>query len=197
LDGEAAAAGSIEMHTAPVELPVTLIESLEKRLASNPHSPAFARLASLYLEVGRLEESLGLCEKGIVYYPEYAMAHLLLGQCYLRMRRLDEAKKEFSETLVLQPKCETARTLLQSTTVAEKWSQMSSGEPTYEEEQRSPLGNEIATPTLAEIYAAQGAYREAIRTYTQLADRRPEDRGRFEQRIRELEEIWRSLTPQN
>jgi tetratricopeptide (TPR) repeat protein len=185
------------MDTALVDSPVTLIESLEKRLASNPLSPAFARLASLYLDAGRLDEAHDLCEKGIAYYPEYATAHLLLGQCHLRMQRLDEAKKEFSETLVLQPKCETVRTLFQSTTVAEEQSQTSSGEPVYEEEQRSPLGNEIVTPTLAEIYVAQGAYREAIRTYTQLVDRRPGEKERFEQRIRELEEIWRSLTPQN
>jgi tetratricopeptide (TPR) repeat protein len=185
------------MDTVLVESPITLIESLEKRFASNPLSPSFARLASLYLDAGRLEEARDLCEKGIAYYPEYATAHLLLGQCHLRMQRLDKAKKEFRETLALQPKCEIARTLLQSMTVGEKWSQTSSGEPVYKEEERSPLGNEIITPTLAEIYAAQGAYREAIRTYTQLADRRPEERGRFEQRIRELEEIWRSLTPQN
>jgi tetratricopeptide (TPR) repeat protein len=180
-----------------VESPVTLIESLEKRLASNPFSPAFARLASLYLDADRLEEARNLCENGIVYYPEYATAHLLLGQCYVRQRRLGEAKKEFNETPALQPRCETARRLLQSTTVAEERSHTPSGETVHEEEQGSPLANEIVTPTLAEIYAAQGAYREAIRTYTQLADRRPEERGRFEQRIRELEEIWRSLTPQN
>jgi tetratricopeptide (TPR) repeat protein len=185
------------MDAALVESSVTLIESLEKRLASNPLSPAFARLASLYLDAGRLEEARDLCEKGIAYYPEYATAHLLLGQCHLRLQRPDEAKKELSETLALQPKCETARMLLQSTTVADEQSQTSSGEPVYEEEQRSPLGNEIVTPTLAEIYAAQGAYREAIRTYTQLVDRRPGEKERFEQRIRELEEIWRSLTPQS
>lgn len=52
---------------------------------------------------------------------------------------------------------------------------------------------EIVTPTLAEIYATQGAYREAIRTYSLLLDRRPEERERFEQRIRELEEKWRTL----
>jgi tetratricopeptide (TPR) repeat protein len=174
-----------------------LIESLEKRLASNPHSPAFARLASLSLDAGRLEEARDLCEKGIAYYPQYATAHLLLGQCHRRMQRLDEARKEFSETLTLQPKCETARALLQSITIAKEQSQRFSGETVYEEEQRSPVGNEIVTPTLAEIYAAQGAYREAIRTYTQLVDRKPGEKERFEQRIRELEEIWRSLTPQN
>jgi tetratricopeptide (TPR) repeat protein len=185
------------MATALVESPVALIESLEKRLAANPLSPVFARLARFYLDAGRLEEARELCERGIEHYPEYATAHLLLGQCHLRMQRPDKAKKEFRETLALQPKCETAHTLFQSTKVAEERSQVSSAEPEYEEEQRGHPGNEIVTPTLAEIYAAQGAYREAIRTYTQLVDRRPEEKDRFEQRIRELEEIWRSLAPQN
>src|SRR5512147_1640303 len=46
----------------------------------------------------------------------------------------------------------------------------------------------IVTVTLAEIYATQGEYREAIDAYRVLKMRRPAEAGRFDERIRELEE---------
>jgi hypothetical protein len=110
---------------------------------------------------------------------------------------MSDARREFCEALNLQPQCELARTLLREmtpivtvdlpmeTAVAEDWVQAS---PKHSAE-------EIVTPTLAEIYADQGAYQEAIRTYKLLVSRKPEERAHFEQRIHELEEIWRSLTP--
>jgi tetratricopeptide (TPR) repeat protein len=48
---------------------------------------------------------------------------------------------------------------------------------------------EIVTVTLAEIYAAQGQFREAIAAYRKLMERRPGDAGRFGKRIVELEDL--------
>jgi tetratricopeptide (TPR) repeat protein len=47
----------------------------------------------------------------------------------------------------------------------------------------------IVTPTLAEIYASQGEYREAINAYRALMERRPDEAGRFQKRIQELEAL--------
>jgi len=47
----------------------------------------------------------------------------------------------------------------------------------------------IVTRTLAEIYASQGAYNEALQTYRLLLKQKPEQRVIIEKRIRELEEI--------
>jgi tetratricopeptide (TPR) repeat protein len=196
------------MNTA-VEASPFLIQSLEKRMAANPFSPLVTRLASLYLGENRLEEARILCEEGIARYPDYATAHLVLGQCYLALQRIGDARREFDEALNLQPQCEIARTLLREitptstadqavkTAAAEDRVQVSPKQPAYEDHQimSGATANEIVTPTLAEIYAAQGAYQEAIRTYRLLARQKPQERGRFEQRIRELEGIWRSLTP--
>jgi len=197
------------MNTASVEASPFLIQSLEKRMAANPFSPSVTRLASLYLGENRLEEARILCEEGIARYPDYATAHLVLGQCYLGLQRISDARREFSEALNLQPQCEVARTLLREATLtsttdlavetaaAEDQVQASPRQSAYEDHQivSGATADEIVTPTLAEIYATQGAYQEAIRTYTLLARRKPEERERFERRIRELEEMWRSLTP--
>jgi hypothetical protein len=47
----------------------------------------------------------------------------------------------------------------------------------------------FVTPTLAEIYAKQGWYDDAIRAYKSLIKSRPADRDKFENRIRELEQL--------
>ncbi len=52
----------------------------------------------------------------------------------------------------------------------------------------------IVTVTLAEIYAAQGEYGEAVKAYRTLLERRPEDAEGFQKRIRELEALAASVT---
>jgi hypothetical protein len=49
-------------------------------------------------------------------------------------------------------------------------------------------GSSFVTPTLAEIYAKQGWFDDAIKAYRTLAKSKPAEREKFEQRITELEE---------
>jgi tetratricopeptide (TPR) repeat protein len=50
----------------------------------------------------------------------------------------------------------------------------------------------IVTATLAEIYANQGQYREAIKAYRTLCEQRPEEAHRYEKRLADLEELARA-----
>ncbi len=56
-------------------------EYLELKLHRRPHSPLFAHLASNYLEAGRVTEAVELCRAGLVRYPRYATAHIILARC--------------------------------------------------------------------------------------------------------------------
>ena len=58
------------------------IVQLEERIARHPHSPLFARLASEYLNVGRVEEAKQLCSRGLERFPSYPTAHLILAKCF-------------------------------------------------------------------------------------------------------------------
>ena len=49
----------------------------------------------------------------------------------------------------------------------------------------------FVTATLAEIYASQGEYDEAIEAYRKLAEQRPGSAGRYQKRLGELEELKR------
>lgn len=53
----------------------------------------------------------------------------------------------------------------------------------------TPASTGFVTPTLAEIYAKQGWYDDAIKAYRTLCVNKPAERERFEQRIAELEEM--------
>jgi hypothetical protein len=53
----------------------------------------------------------------------------------------------------------------------------------------TPSETGFDTPTLAEIYAKQGWYDDAIKAYKTLAVSKPSDREKYENRIRELEEL--------
>ncbi|MBI4430022.1 MAG: hypothetical protein HY562_12990 [Ignavibacteriales bacterium] len=52
----------------------------------------------------------------------------------------------------------------------------------------SPASTGFVTPTLAEIYAKQGWFDDAIKAYRTLAANKPAEREKFEKRIQELEE---------
>ncbi len=56
-------------------------------------------------------------------------------------------------------------------------------------EQDTPAGMGFVTPTLAEIYAKQGWFDDAIKAYRTLARSKPGERERFEKRIAELEDL--------
>jgi tetratricopeptide (TPR) repeat protein len=185
------------MNTGSSEKTPSLIQSLEKRIEANPHSPSFARLASLYVNEGHIEKARVLCEEGIAHYPDYVTAHLVLGQCYLGLQRVGDARREFLEALTFQPQCGLALSLLRETlrTATTGLTAEPAAPEDWVEASSNHAPDEIVTPTLAEIYADQGAYQEAIRTYKLLLHRKPEKREHFEQRIRQLEDIWRLLTP--
>lgn len=59
-------------------------------------------------------------------------------------------------------------------------------------ESTEPAGR-FVTATLAEIYASQGEYDEAIAAYRKLALQRPGSAERYQRRLHELEELKRAL----
>ena len=56
-------------------------------------------------------------------------------------------------------------------------------------EQDLPVSMGFVTPTLAEIYAKQGWFDDAIKAYKVLARNKPGEKARFEKRIEELEKL--------
>lgn len=199
------------------------IPLLEDRLAANPRSPLFARLASLYANEGRFDEAIDLCTAGLKEFPEYPTAHLVLARCFEATGRTVEALIEYRRVLKAVPDNPTVRDLLGRIEkreqeafrafAEERLSQLrarrgtmvtQSGTPGKtrvagsiaegEEDSHVGAGGEakIVTVTLAEIYASQGEFDEAIQVYKRLMMEKQDRAAEFTQRIKELEQLARA-----
>jgi tetratricopeptide (TPR) repeat protein len=87
------------------------IKSLEERLAHEPLSPLFARLAAYYLGSGRAKDALRMCDDGLAHYPFYSTAHLIKGNALVKLGMMAEAKHEYEVVRELVPTSETATRL--------------------------------------------------------------------------------------
>ena len=76
----------------------------EERLARDPSSLAFAQLADLYRKAGRAPDAIALCRQGLVRYPQYTTARLILAKALLAEGRLDEGAAEIATMLDQSPK---------------------------------------------------------------------------------------------
>ncbi|MBP8975884.1 MAG: hypothetical protein KBG83_04110, partial [Bacteroidetes bacterium] len=71
------------------------IAVLEQRLKESSVSPLFAQLAAYYLESGRAEDALRICDAGLAHYPFYTTGHLVKGKALVALQMLKEARREF------------------------------------------------------------------------------------------------------
>jgi tetratricopeptide (TPR) repeat protein len=73
------------------------------RLERYPASPRFARLASEYLDSGRVSDARALCTAGLLEYPEYSTGHLILAECHAAENRYRDAVESLRRALELNP----------------------------------------------------------------------------------------------
>lgn len=84
------------------------VESLAKRYNSNPKSVGFARYADALLEQGKVMEATSICQQGLMYIPDYLSGYLVLGKCFVKGGRYDEAIKAYKTGLNLDKRCPAA-----------------------------------------------------------------------------------------
>ena len=73
----------------------TLIKKLEKWISDNPDSMQFARLADCLLSVGRIDEAVELCSRGLHKYPRYTTGRFVLAKGYMAQGNNEDARREF------------------------------------------------------------------------------------------------------
>lgn len=93
---------SIEQH----------IQALEERLTANPNSPLFVQLASYYLEAGRAQNALAMCDRGLAQFPFYTTGHLIKGKTLVALKMYAEARREFELVKEFLPTNQTVADLL-------------------------------------------------------------------------------------
>lgn len=101
------------------DLPEEHVTALEQHLAARPTSPLFARLAGYYLQMGRAEDALRLCNDGLAHHPAYSTAYLIKGKALLALQMPSEAKREFGIVYNFLPANQTVADLYTSIDVPE------------------------------------------------------------------------------
>lgn len=79
------------------------IESLRKKLASNPQSLVFVALADAYRRAGMLDDAIATCEGGLVHHPRHMSAHVVLGKAHFEKKQYDRAANQFRQVLENDP----------------------------------------------------------------------------------------------
>ena len=79
------------------------IEQLSEKLQADPKSRVFAQLADAYRKANLLDEAIDTAKKGLEVHPKYAIAHLVLGRCYLAKGMFALAREEFDLTIKNDP----------------------------------------------------------------------------------------------
>jgi tetratricopeptide (TPR) repeat protein len=178
-------------------------------------SPRFVVQATALLTAGNIDGAVEACRAGISRYPWYATGHWILGKCYEARGDRAAAYEEYKEVASRLPGIDAVESAVERTRPATGDSQVTrEHEGTdvealllrLQEAKRviaqmpaddtplvdisQPHGeSSIVTVTLAEIYAKQGEYREALGAYRKLVQQRPEEAGRHAMRIAELERL--------
>ncbi len=91
------------------------ITPLEKRLSKHPRSPLFAQLAGFYLEAGKPQDALRVCDEGLAQHPMYTTGHLMKGKALVALKMTAEAHREFEIVRSVLPGVESVARLLAET----------------------------------------------------------------------------------
>jgi tetratricopeptide (TPR) repeat protein len=80
-----------------------IISRYEKILKDFPHSCLFVPLANAYIETGTPEKAIAVAKEGLMMYPDYAGAKMVLAKAYSQCQRMEEARKECLKVLESYP----------------------------------------------------------------------------------------------
>ncbi len=97
------------------------MKDMEIRLEKNPKSFLFARLADMYLDEGRSEEALRLCQEGIKHHPSYVTGHFILAKAHLARGEQEEAEAALKRVITHDREFLAAHKLLGDLMARQGW----------------------------------------------------------------------------
>lgn len=84
------------------------MQQLEEMLRENTNSPAFALLASLYIEKGEYLQAIALCNRGTETFPEYATGFFLRALALQKIEKFEESIEDYRKVREILPRCPVA-----------------------------------------------------------------------------------------
>lgn len=83
-----------------------------RKLQEDPTSRVFAPLAESYRRLGRVEEAIELCQRGLSHHPDFHGGRVALAKCYIDKQRYQDAQRELERVVHLAPENLLAQRLL-------------------------------------------------------------------------------------
>jgi tetratricopeptide (TPR) repeat protein len=161
----------------------SVIQECLKALTVHPFDIHIRRLlAESYFESGLISQAESELDKVTTMMNDLIPTYRLQAEIYMRERRVEEAAEVLELYLAHRPDDQEARNLLNTLLPAEEVPETT---PEPDVEEISGPAEEIATPTLAELYVDQNLIQEATATYEKVVAQHPEDE-RSRQRLEEL-----------
>jgi predicted Zn-dependent protease len=191
------------------------VELYRQMLSKDPGSQAFVHLAEALFEQNRYAEAIDTCLNGLRLHPHDLRVRVILGLSYLRTDNLDWAEsellraREILETNMVtyqglaelyERRGETEKSLLYrkvyeelrspGTVTTSRLERVPETEPKME-----PVNEaEVATVTMAELYAKQGHLDKAAAVYRRILSASP-GAPEVEERLAELERRSKGAHP--
>jgi tetratricopeptide (TPR) repeat protein len=160
-----------------------VIQECLKALSIHPFDIHIRQLlAESYFESGLISQAESELDKVTTMMNDFIPTYRLQADIYLRERREEEAAEALKLYLAHRPDDQEARNLLDTLMPVEE---VPVAKPEPDVEEISGPVEEIATPTLAELYVDQNLIQEAIATYEKVVAQHPEDEH-SRQRLEEL-----------
>lgn len=83
-----------------------------RKLQEDPTSRVFAPLAESYRRLGRIDEAIEICQRGLEHHPDFHGGRVALAKCFLDKHRYEDAQKELERVVHLAPENLLAQKLL-------------------------------------------------------------------------------------
>ncbi|MCA1980722.1 MAG: tetratricopeptide repeat protein, partial [Calditerrivibrio sp.] len=91
------------MNEASVKKYLNDVEYFTKKLEEDPKSRLFMPLAFAYLRLGKYDDAIDICSKGLDNHPDYHAAKTILANAFLEKGMIDEARNILYDIIEVSP----------------------------------------------------------------------------------------------
>ena len=150
------------------------VELLEEGIEKHPdYASAHVILGKCFYDKGATERAKTEFERVLELDPENMVALKFLGDILLAEGKKDEAAEYYKKLLAIDPSNEDVGKALKDLTEEFNVKELDVEDS---ERVRDERPRQLATMTLAGIYAAQGYYNKALKIYREILEKEPENR---------------------
>ena len=161
----------------------TKIEIFRAVLALDPKAPIFVELAETLMEDGRPEEAIKVCREGLIHHSDLLSGQVALVEAFLAAGREEEAREALGAATRQAARASQSMSRLRElearleAAIPAGLMEPAEASGAGEEDWSDQPANDLASPTLADLYVSQGQPEAAIGVYKRLLAKDPANKA--------------------